>query len=87
MDSDIRFIRRMGRDLEERNRSVDSTITQYYETVRPMHEKYLGPQKQYADFIVGEETDIAAEILAARLREEIRVHVPSRNSHAGLVSF
>ena len=49
--------------------SLDSVITQYYETVRPMYQKYLDPQRQYADFIVGEETDIAASILAAKVSE------------------
>lgn len=69
VEADIRFIRRLHRDVEERGRSLDSVITQYYETVRPMYQKYLDPQRQYADFIVGEETDIAASILAAKVNE------------------
>lgn len=69
VEADIRFIRRLHRDVEERGRSLDSVITQYYETVRPMYQKYLDPQRQYADFIVGEETDIAAEILAAKVAQ------------------
>lgn len=69
VESDIRFIRRLHRDVEERARSLDSVITQYYETVRPMYQKYLDPQRQFADFIVGEETDIAAGILAAKVNE------------------
>lgn len=69
VEADIRFIRRLNRDVEERGRSLDSVITQYYETVRPMYQKYLDPQRQYADFIVGEETDIAASILAAKVNE------------------
>jgi uridine kinase len=69
VDSDIRFTRRLDRDLRERGRSVDSIIQQYYDTVRPMHSKYLEPQVQYADFTVGEETDTAAVILAARVNE------------------
>ncbi len=67
VESDIRFIRRLHRDVEERGRSLDSVITQYYDTVRPMYQKYLDPQRQFADFIVGEETDIAASILAAKV--------------------
>lgn len=67
VEADIRFIRRLHRDVEERGRSLDSVITQYYETVRPMYQKYLAPQRQFADFIVGEETDIAAGILAAKV--------------------
>ncbi len=69
VEADIRFIRRLHRDIEERGRSLDSVITQYYETVRPMYQKFLDPQRQYADFIVGEETDIAASILAAKVNQ------------------
>lgn len=69
VEADIRFIRRLHRDVEERGRSLDSVITQYYETVRPMYQQYLDPQRQYADFIVGEETDIAASILAAKVSQ------------------
>lgn len=69
VEADIRFIRRLHRDVEERGRSLDSVITQYYETVRPMYQKYLDPQRQFADFIVGEETDIAASILAAKVNQ------------------
>ena len=69
MDSDIRFTRRLHRDVKERGRSLESVISQYYDTVRPMYQKYLDPQRQYADFTVGEETDVASLILSARIRE------------------
>ncbi len=69
VDSDIRFTRRLHRDVKERGRSLESVIAQYYDTVRPMYQKYLDPQKQYADFTVGEETDVAALILAARIKQ------------------
>lgn len=69
VDSDIRFTRRLHRDVKERDRSLESVIAQYYETVRPMYQKYLDPQKQFADFTVGEETCVAADIMAARLKE------------------
>lgn len=69
VDSDIRFTRRLHRDVKERGRSLESVISQYYDTVRPMYQKYLDPQKQYADFTVGEETDVAALILAARIKQ------------------
>lgn len=69
VDADIRFTRRLHRDVNERGRSLESVISQYYETVRPMYQKYLEPQKQFADFTVGEETSVAATILAARLKE------------------
>lgn len=71
VDSDIRFTRRLHRDVKERGRSLESVIAQYYDTVRPMYQKYLDPQRQYADFTVGEETDVAALILSARIKEMI----------------
>lgn len=69
VDSDIRFTRRLHRDVKERGRSLESVIAQYYDTVRPMYQRYLDPQRQYADFTVGEETDVASHILSARIRE------------------
>jgi uridine kinase len=69
VDSDIRFTRRLHRDVKERGRSLESVISQYYDTVRPMYQKYLDPQRQFADFTVGEETDVAALILSARIKE------------------
>jgi uridine kinase len=80
VEADIRFIRRLNRDVEERGRSLDSVITQYYETVRPMYQKHLAPQQQFADFIVGEETDIAAEILGAKVNDLLSNFKPSRRS-------
>jgi uridine kinase len=69
VEADVRFIRRLHRDVRERKRTLDSIIRQYYETVRPMHHEFLEPTRQYADLIVGDETDIAADVLAARIRE------------------
>lgn len=67
VESDIRFIRRLHRDAKERSRSLDSIIRQYYDSVRPMHLQYLEPTRQFADLIVGEETDIAADVIAAKI--------------------
>ncbi len=53
-DSDIRFIRRLQRDITERGRTMDSVIRQYLETVRPMHLEFVEPSKRYADIIVPE---------------------------------
>jgi len=50
--SDIRFIRRMQRDITERARSVDSVVGQYLETVRPMHKQFIEPTKRHADIII-----------------------------------
>jgi len=69
VEADIRFTRRLYRDVKERGRSLDSVTEQYYDTVRPMYQKFLDPQKQFADFVVGEESEISASILAAKVRE------------------
>lgn len=53
-DDDIRFIRRLQRDVHERGRSPESVIEQYLETVRPMHMQFVGPSRRYADVIVPE---------------------------------
>lgn len=76
VDADIRFTRRLNRDVTERGRSLESVTAQYYETVRPMYQKFLAPQQQYADFIVGEETDVAADILASKLADFIKSYAP-----------
>jgi uridine kinase len=51
-ESDLRLLRRLQRDLSERGRSFESAVYQYQETVRPMHEMFVEPSKQYADIIV-----------------------------------
>ena len=53
-DSDIRLARRLQRDIEERGRTVDSVVGQYFETVRPMHIEYVETSKRYADLIIPE---------------------------------
>jgi len=53
-DPDICFIRRLQRDIKERERSVESVIEQYVKTVKPMNDKFVSPGKRYADFIVPE---------------------------------
>jgi uridine kinase len=77
VEADIRFTRRLHRDVKERGRSLESVIAQYYDTVRPMYQKYLDPQRQFADFTVGEETDVASEILAARIKELLNQSIES----------
>ncbi|MBI4924901.1 MAG: uridine kinase [Bdellovibrio sp.] len=69
VEADIRFIRRLHRDAKERGRSMDSIIGQYYDTVRPMHHEFIDPTRQFADIVVGEETDIAAEVLSAKVSQ------------------
>ncbi len=71
VESDIRFIRRLFRDLKDRARTLEDIIRQYYDTVRPMHQLYLEPTRAYADIIVGEETDRAASILVATIKQKM----------------
>ena len=52
--ADVRFIRRMIRDVKERDRSFDAVVDQYYATVRPMHDQFVEPTKRFADIIVPE---------------------------------
>ena len=70
-DPDIRFIRRLQRDLEERGRTLESVIEQYTSTVRPMHLEFVEPSKRWADLIVpvGGHNRVAVEMLVARLRQ------------------
>ena len=53
-DADIRLCRRIKRDVNKRGRSLESVLTQYQETVKPMHERYVEPSKKYADLVVPE---------------------------------
>jgi uridine kinase len=53
-DADVRFIRRLQRDITERGRTMESVIRQYTETVRPMHLEFVEPSKRYADVIIPE---------------------------------
>jgi uridine kinase len=71
VEADIRFIRRLHRDVRERGRGLDNIIRQYYDTVRPMHHEFLEPTRQFADLIVGEETDVPADVVAARVNEVV----------------
>lgn len=65
---DVRFIRRLQRDINERGRSVDSIINQYLQTVRPMHSMFVEPSKRYADIIIpeGGENKVAIDILVSK---------------------
>lgn len=69
-DADVRFIRRLRRDIEERGRTVESVCEQYLATVRPMHLEFVEPSKRYADVIIPEGgfNEVAIEMVAARIR-------------------
>lgn len=74
-DADIRFIRRLMRDVDDRSRSVDSVIEQYQSTVKPMHEKYVEPSKRMANIIVpeGGENPVAADMLISYIRDNLEL--------------
>ncbi len=69
-DADLRFIRRLQRDVHERGRSQDSVVQQYLETVRPMHLEFVEPSKRYADVIIpqGGHNEVALGMIESRLR-------------------
>ncbi|MFI5271852.1 MAG: uridine kinase [Ktedonobacterales bacterium] len=73
-DPDLRFIRRLERDLSDRGRTVASVVAQYLATVRPMHLAFVEPTKRYADIIVpeGGENQVAIGLLRAALLHRIR---------------
>ncbi|MGW8144386.1 MAG: uridine kinase [Anaerolineales bacterium] len=73
-DPDIRFIRRLQRDIAERGRTTDSVIHQYLNTVRPMHLEFVDPSKRYADVIIPEGglNTVAMDMVVARLRDLLR---------------
>lgn len=68
-DPDIRFIRRLQRDISERGRTTDSVIRQYLTTVRPMHLEFVEPSKRYADVIIPEGgfNTVALDMVVARI--------------------
>lgn len=76
-DPDERLIRRIGRDMEKRGRSLESVLNQYQEIVKPMHEAFIAPTKKYADIILprGAENRRGVELLKGHLKrmmEEVK---------------
>ena len=72
-DADIRFIRRLLRDVQERGRTLDSVVEQYCTTVKPMHEQFVEPSKKYADIIVpeGGYNHVALNMIIEKIRSII----------------
>jgi uridine kinase len=70
-DADIRFIRRLQRDISERGRTTATVISQYLQTVRPMHMEFVEPSKRYADVIIPEGgfNTVALDMVVARVEE------------------
>jgi len=73
-DDDIRIIRRIQRDIEERGRTLQSVIDQYLDTVKPMYHQFIESSKRYADIIVpeGGENQVAIDLLVTKVRDIIR---------------
>ena len=73
-DADIRILRRLVRDINERGRTVDSVINQYLEVVRPMHLQFTEPTKRYADIIVpeGGQNKVAIDILVTKIKDILK---------------
>lgn len=80
-DPDIRFIRRLLRDIRERGRTMDMVVEQYLNTVRPMHLEFVEPSKRYADLIIPEGglNAVALEVILSRIRDRIREHLQKRD--------
>ena len=72
-ESDIRFIRRLKRDMQERGRTLDEVVEQYLATVKPMHDLYVEPCKRFADIIIpnNDKHDVALGILSAKIKDII----------------
>ena len=88
--ADIRFIRRIQRDISERGRTVESVIQQYLTTVRPMHEEFVEPSKRHADVIIPEGglNTVALDMVVARIdallaRARSESSIPAGASHKG----
>jgi uridine kinase len=73
-DADLRFIRRLERDIHERGRTTDSVVKQYLHTVRPMHLEFVEPSKRYADIIIpeGGHNAAALDMVVARVEALFR---------------
>lgn len=74
-DADVRILRRIVRDVKHRGRSLDSVISQYLTTVKPMHEQFVEPSKRRADIIIpeGGENRVALDMLIQRVRKHLAV--------------
>ena len=69
-DADLRFIRRLRRDIRERGRTAESVIDQYLATVRPMHMEFVEPSKRYADVIIpeGGHNEVGIDLVTQKIR-------------------
>ena len=74
---DLRFLRRLQRDINERGRTVESVIFQYLETVRPMHLQFIEPSKCYADVIIpeGGHNEVGIDLITGKIRNQIDIEI------------
>ena len=72
-DADVRLCRRIKRDVNKRGRTLESVLTQYQQTVKPMHEKYVEPSKKYAHLVVpeGGKNHVALEMIMDRIQRHL----------------
>lgn len=75
--ADVRFIRRLTRDVRDRGRSLENVITQYMNTVRLMHDQFIEPSKRYADVIVpeGGKNEVAVDLLTTKIGSIIKMNM------------
>ena len=73
-DADVRLCRRIKRDVNKRGRTLESVLTQYQETVKPMHEKYVEPSKRFADIVVpeGGKNLVALDMIMGRIARHLK---------------
>ena len=73
-DADVRLCRRIKRDVNKRGRSLESVLTQYQTTVKPMHEKYVEPSKKFADIVVpeGGKNLVALDMIMGRIQRHLK---------------
>lgn len=73
-DDDLRFIRRLKRDVHERGRTVESVIKQYLETVRPMHQQFVEPSKRHADVIIpeGGYNEVGIDLISGKIQAQLQ---------------
>ena len=73
-DADVRLCRRILRDVKERGRTLESVLSQYQNTVKPMHEKYVEPSKRFADIVVpeGGRNQVALDMIMGRIQRHLK---------------
>lgn len=74
-DADLRILRRITRDMKERDRSLQSIIDQYLDVVRPMHNQFIEPTKRYADIIVpeGGQNEVAIDLIVTKIKSIVEI--------------